>query len=174
VLIRNVLDERVFEQAPSDPSIPSLGFEGANAAPDAIKARAVGRKRGGFGKALGDVLLQEGQSVTGLMRESVAAALQDAGYRVVSAPEAGGPPPLVVDVHVKQFWSWFQPGFWAITLNANVETGIDVVSVKPVHVKVHVEQAGLAATDGAWLEIVDKARQAYRVEAAARIKAAGL
>ncbi|HJV95116.1 MAG TPA: flagellar biosynthesis protein [Albitalea sp.] len=169
VVIRSIKDERIFEQAPQQASTPSLGFEGALKATDEVKARAVGRKRGGFGMALGDVLLQNGQTVVGLVRENLSAAFQQAGYRVVDEA-AAGPSPLVLDVHIKQFWSWFQPGFWAITLNANIETTlVPVGTAAPATVSVHVENSGMAATEGAWLEILDKALVTYRTQAAAKL-----
>src|SRR5262245_46373258 len=48
-IIRTVVDDRIFQDAPSDPKIPSLGFGGAGKAPASIKARAVVRKRNGLG-----------------------------------------------------------------------------------------------------------------------------
>lgn len=168
VVIRSVKDERVFEQAPRTPSTPSLGFEGALQASDEVKARAVARKRGGFGQAMGDVLLEKGQTVTGLVKENLAAAFVQAGYRVVDDTATAGPAPLVVDVRVKQFWAWFQPGFWAITLNANIETSIEATG-SPLNVNVHAEESRQLATDSAWLEIVEKALGAYRNEAAAKL-----
>ena len=169
VVIRSIKDERVFEQAPSVPSTPSLGFEGAVNASADVKARAIGRKRGGFGAAMGDVLLENGQTVVGLVRENLTAAFQQAGYAVTDAG-AAGPAPLVVDVHIKQFWAWFKPGFWAITLSTNIETDLDVSGASsPTTISVHAEDSRQMATDSAWLEIVQKALAAYRTEAAAKL-----
>jgi hypothetical protein len=124
VVIRTVTDERVFEQAPSDPSVPSLGMAGAGQDPAATKARAIGRKRGGFGKALGDVLLENGQTVEGVVRENLTAALRQAGYQVVES--AAGSSALLIDVRIKKFWAWFRPGFWAVTLKANIVTDLEL------------------------------------------------
>lgn len=63
VVIRSVKDERVFEQEPRNPSTPSLGLDGANKASVELKLRAIGRKRNGYGKALGDVVLEGNQTV---------------------------------------------------------------------------------------------------------------
>jgi hypothetical protein len=171
VVIRSVKDERVFEEAPRIPSIPSLGFEGALKASDDVKARAIGRKRGGFGKAMGDVLLENGQTVVGLVRENLTASFQQAGYRVIN--EVGTDPSfLVVDVHIKKFWSWFQPGFWAIKLHANIETSLDVSGANsPTTISVQVEDSRQMATEKAWLEIVEQALVAYRAEAASKLAA---
>jgi hypothetical protein len=170
VVIRSIKDERQFEQAPSDPSTPSLGFEGADKASAETKARAIGRKRGGFGKALGDVLLQDGETVTSVIRSNLTAALQEAGYQVKSE-EAAGPSPLIIDVHIKKFWAWFEPGFWAIKLHTNITTDLDLSSTTtPTIISVHAEQSGLAATEGAWMEIVDKALTSYRAEVVSKAR----
>jgi hypothetical protein len=169
VVIRTIKDERVFEESPRDPSIPSLGFEGASKATDDVKSRAVARKRGGFGKAMGDVLLEDGQSVVGLVRENLTAAFKDAGYQVADAPVAGASP-LLVDVHIRKFWGWFQPGFWAIALHCNIETQLDVVGgAEPVLISINSEDSRQMATEGAWMEILQQALQTYRTEAKARL-----
>lgn len=171
VVIRSVTDERVFEEAPKVASIPSLGFGGASKASEEVRARAVGRKRGGFGKAMGDVLLENGQTVVGLVRENLTTAFQQAGYQVVNEGTAE-PASLMVDVHIKQFWAWFQPGFWAIALNANIETNLEVSgTASPTTISVHVEDSRQTATETAWLEIVEKGLLAYRTEAVSKLSA---
>ncbi|CAA9435183.1 MAG: hypothetical protein AVDCRST_MAG51-2885 [uncultured Ramlibacter sp.] len=169
VVIRSVKDERSFQQAPSNPSIPSLGFEGAGKASDEIKSRAIGRKRNAYGQALGDVLLQNGQTVEGLVRENLGTAFQRAGYRVVPEGSAGANP-LIVDARIKQFWSWLQPGFWAMTLNANVETTLQLSgAANAVPVNVHVTESRQLATENVWVEIVEKALAQYRIETASKV-----
>lgn len=163
-VIRLVKDERSFEQAPKDPSTPSLGFEGADQAAADTKSRAIGRKRNGYGKALGDVLLEGGQTVESVVRENLTAALQQAGYQVKSL-DADGSAALVIDVHIKQFWAWFKPGFWAITLNTNIATDLELSgAASPTPISVHAEDKRQMATEGAWMEIVSKALVDYRAE----------
>ena len=169
VLIRSVSDERVFEQTPNDPSTPSLGGEGANGASGDTKARAIGRKRGGFGKALGDVLLENGQTVAGVVRENLTAAFKQAGYRTTSSAADAGPSPMIVDVHIKQFWAWVQPGFWAMTLNSHITTDLEISGIaSPAVVSVSEKDSRQLVTDGAWIEIVDKALKDYREQASAK------
>jgi len=167
-VIRTVTDERVFEQAPSDPSIPSLGMAGGGQDPAATKARAIGRKRGGFGKALGDVLLENGQTVEGVIRENLTAALRQAGYQVVERTE--GTAPLLIDVRIKQFWAWFKPGFWAITLNANITTDLQLSGADlPATITAHAEESGQWAADSDWIEVVAKALTDYRAQVVAKV-----
>jgi len=169
-LIRSVKDERVFEQAPRDQSVPSLGFEGSAQATAETKLRAIGRKRSGLGKALGDVLLQEGQTVETVVRQSLSDALRQAGYQVVQA-DGGKTPDLVVDAHIKQFWAYLRPGFWAITVSADIATNLDISGrADPLRISVHNEDARQIVTDGAWIEVVQKALQSYRATAAQRFE----
>ncbi len=168
VLIRSVTDERVYEEAPSDPSIPSLGHEGAARAAADVKARAFARKRGGFGKALGEVLLQDGQTVASVVRDNLVTAFRQAGYRATTNPAEAGASPLVVDAHIKQFWAWMQPGFFTITLNANIETALVTSRATPTVVSMHAENSMMAATDSSWAEIMDKALKDYRAQVAAK------
>jgi len=169
-VIRTITDERHFEQAPGDPSTPSLGFEGADKASAAIKSRAIGRKRNSFGKAMGDVLLKPGKTVTGVVRKNTAAALEQAGYRVEDSAPTGSNP-LIIDIHIKKFWAWFQPGFWAITLNTNISTVFDLSgAAAPTTIDVHAKESRMAATDSAWMEIIQKALTEYRSQVTAKAR----
>jgi hypothetical protein len=170
VVIRTVRDERHFEEKPTDPSVPSLGSGGASAATDAVKARAIGRKRNAYGMAMGDVLLQDGQTVTGLVHDNLAAAFRQAGYRVAPDVASAGASPLVVDVTVRKFWAWFTPGMMTITLSANIETDVRVTGAgRSTLVSVTSKDERMAAMDDAWMEIVQKALAAYRTEAARKV-----
>lgn len=174
VVIRSVRDARNFQDNPSDPSTPSLGFGGATQAPEAIKARAIGRKRNTYGQALGDVLLEDGQNVTGVVRDNVAAAFRQAGYRIAPDLASAGATPLLVDVDVKKFWAWITPGFWSISLAAQVETDVTISDGgRRSTISVRTEDSRQMVPEGAWVEIVQKALAQYRAEAAKRFMGPG-
>ena len=61
VKIVRVSDRRTFQMKPPDPSTPSLKDEAIDN--PAITSRAIARKRSGYGMAMGDILLPEGQTV---------------------------------------------------------------------------------------------------------------
>ena len=167
VVIRSVRDERAFEDAPSDPSTPSLGFGGASQAPADIKARAFGRKRGGFGQAFGDLLLQPGQTVESVVRDNLGIALRLAGLQVLADPAAAPPDALRIDVHVKAFWSWINPGFWAITANGRIITDLDIEGrPTPTRVAVEHKESRQLMTESAWLEVMTTTLRAWQAEAA--------
>jgi hypothetical protein len=170
VVIRTIKDERTWAAAPTDPGIPSLGFEGAAAASEAVKARAVGRKRNTYGQALGDVLLQEGQTVPGLVRENLAAAFRQAGYRVAPDAASAGASPLIVDVSIRKFWTWLQPGFWALTFHGEIETDLTVTAGgRPTTIRVKTQDPQQVGTEAVWIQTVEKALAAYRAEAAGKL-----
>lgn len=167
VVIRTVTDERVFEEKPRDPSTPSLGFGGAANATAEVRARAIGRKRNGYGKAMGDVLLEPGQTVEALLLHTLKAGLQDAGFQVRDASDADATA-TVIDVRMQKFWSWFQPGFWAIKLHAQISTELSVEGGgSTIQIDVNTEDSRQMATESAWLEIIQQALVEYQT----RIKA---
>jgi hypothetical protein len=170
--IQVILDERKFEQAPSNPGIPSLGFEGSASATAGVKSRAIARKRNGFGQAMGDVLLQDGQTVENVVRDNLTVALRQAGYRVVDVASATERT-MILDVHVKQFWAWMQPGFWALTMHGDIETDLNSSSATagPTNIIVHHTESRQIATDGTWIEVVNKALEKYRAEVVQKLSA---
>lgn len=155
VRIESVVDKRTFEVAPPSADIPSLDPDADTS--DAAKARAIGRKRGGFGKAFGDVVLPEGKTVSGLVEGAVSSAFQESGYKVVRKgdPEYAAATP--VNAKVTEFWAWFAPGFWSVTTNhkAQVEVSGGPLAA-PETVKTRVSESHQVVTLDDWREIVEK------------------
>jgi len=156
VMFSEIEDVRAFELAPSRPSIPSL--KDGNISDVAITSRAIARKRNGYGKAMGDILLPEGRSVSGLVRDALTRAFRESGYRVVSPgdPEAANAAPL--RVRVDQFWAWFTPGFFAAKLD--FQTRIDVEGpLAPFEdgerFEASIRKSTQAASGGAWLNTIN-------------------
>lgn len=118
-------DERKFELAPATPDIPSLKDGEINN--PAITARAIGRKRNTYGRALGDVLLPEGQNVAQIVGEAIANGFRGAGYRVVTEGDPDFATATPVNAKIVQFWLWIDPGFWAITVENRTELTISSV-----------------------------------------------
>jgi hypothetical protein len=118
---------------------------------------------------MGDVLLEPGKTVEGVVRENLVAALRKAGYDVRD-PGNVGSAPIFIDARIRRFWAWLTPGFWAVTLRANIETDLTISGGNPaVNVSVAAEQASMIPGDGAWIDVIDKALQLYRDQAASKI-----
>lgn len=102
-VIKVISDDRVFENKPKTPDIPSLKGGLAQASED-DKSKAIARKRNGYGKALGDILLREG-TVSTVIKKRVTSALNQAGYKVIPLSDANTQPiDLTISVNINKFW----------------------------------------------------------------------
>jgi hypothetical protein len=158
VRIEKIDDARRFEVDPPEPSIPSLMDN--QIADDALRSRAIARKRNTFGKALGDVLLPEGQSVAKLTESAITRTFRAAGYRVLGVDDPDYAQAIPVSGRVEKLWAWFRPGFWALALEANYEvtlsTTIAALQRNP-KLTGQVRNTMQIATEDDWSAIVTKA-----------------
>lgn len=148
VLISTV-DERVFQIDPRSPDTPSLKND--EVTDKSITERAIARKRNGYGKGLGDVLLPSGRTVSQLVNESVAAAYKQAGYQVVTDPSA--PDAAAVKVHIVEFWSWFTPGFFSVDVSNKSHLRIEAPGATVLNVVTRKNESMQAVTEGDWKKI---------------------
>ncbi|AFT90071.1 YajG family lipoprotein [Paraburkholderia phenoliruptrix] len=166
VRIESPQDKRTFAVAP--PSADMASLDPAEDASDASKARAIGRKRNGYGKALGDVVLPEGKTVSGLVENALATGFQEAGYVVVKPgdPNFGAAAPVTAEV--VDFWAWFQPGFWSVTTNQKSEIQVsgDVGALHGTQtIKTRVKESKQVVSSRDWQEIVQEGLSAITLQA---------
>lgn len=171
IYIRSVVDKRIFEEAPKSPDIPSL--DPSEPQGEDIKRRAIARKRNTYGKGLGDILLNEEQTVMSVITDSLRQAFIEEGYTVIGNSANLGNNSRIVDVEINKFWSWMNPGFWAITLST--EIGTDVIlqgpgegEKKSVYVKAadHFQ----TAVESNWLGVMHSALKEYINEVKTKFK----
>jgi hypothetical protein len=156
--IVSVEDLRKFEARPDDAGTPSLQ-NASDITDPAITTRAVARKRGGFGAALGDILLPPGQSVAALVRAAAGKALADKGYAVVEAGSPHYAAASSLNIEIVQFWSWFSPGFASVRIDfkgALTLHGSGVLGGDPATVTSHVTHEGMAIFESDWTELVQR------------------
>lgn len=167
VYIDQIVDQRVFEDAPRDPSTPSLKGGKGSSESDEIKAKAVARKRNGYGMAMGDILLEGDQTVVGVMRELLREAFQQAGYRVVGDRSELGAQGLEVDAEIEKFWAWFTPGFWSVAMESQIETVLSVTdggASREVEVRAYGENRGQTGREGNWIEAYRRGFEDYKAK----------
>lgn len=170
IYIHSVVDKRIFEEAPKTPNIPSL--DPSEPQNEKIKLRAIARKRNTFGKGLGDILLNEGQTVESVIHDSLRQAFIESGYTVIENKDNMSKRSQIVDVEVNKFWSWMNPGFWAITLSAEIETDISIkgsdTDKKTIYVKIadHFQTGG----EGNWVSVINAALKVYISEIKAKFR----
>jgi hypothetical protein len=157
VKIAQVNDRRVFQVNPRDPSIPSLMDDEINNA--RLTLRAIARKRNTYGKALGDILLPEGQTVPKLVEDALTRGFRESGYRVLQPEDNGYAEASAITADIDRFWAWFTPGFWTITLEFRADVRIQS-KAGPFQnggsVQGLARENGMAATSHTWKSVVDK------------------
>lgn len=57
----------------------------------------------------------DGRTVSGVVSEAVVSAYMQAGYEVVSDPDASDA--TKVKVLIVEFWAWYSPGFFSVAVN---------------------------------------------------------
>lgn len=121
VRIETVQDLRHFEIKPPRADIPSL--QEGDVHDVNLTARALGRKRAGFGLALGNVFLPEGQTVASLVKEATIQGFREAGYRVLTEQDPGYRQALPITAKINQFWGWghLKKGANAISYRAEIQ-----------------------------------------------------
>jgi len=159
VVLLPPVDARRFEASPSVSSVPSL--KDPTQITDAqITARAVGRKRNGYGMALGDVLLTPPQTASSLVGDAVKAGLRDAGYRIVEASDPAFAAAPRISVRMNEFWTWITPGFGSIKLdnitNLTIEGNLPALST-PATVEAHEQKGYFIISESDWSPFIDSA-----------------
>lgn len=157
VRIDSAQDKRTFTVAPPSADMASLDPDEDTS--DASKARAIGRKRNGYGKALGDVVLPQGKTVSGLVEGALTTGFQEAGYIVVKPGDPEFATAAPVSAEIIDFWAWFQPGFWSVTTNHKSDLRLSG-DVGALHgdqsLKTRVSESKQVVTSSDWQEIVEK------------------
>lgn len=162
VYINAIADNRSFQTNPSTPDIPSL--DPTEDQSDNIKSRAIGRKRNGYGKALGDILLKDGETVQNLAYKSIQEAFVEKGYTIINNKEQITKDTYVVNASIDKFWAWMNPGFWSITLSSEISTDITIKSGKtttPLTGSAKAAEGYQVATERNWAEIIQKSLRLY-------------
>ena len=162
VYLNSVVDKRSFQVNPPNPDIPSL--DPSEDQTEQIKARAIGRKRNGFGKALGDMLLKDGETVQSLTDKSIKQAFEEKGYSIINSKDRVTKDTYIVDANIQKFWAWMNPGFWQITLSSEISTDLTIKSPKGTtnqHISVKAADGYQIATESNWVEMIQKSIQLY-------------
>ena len=166
VFIKSVSDLRVFQENPKTQDIPSMGFGGAGISTDDLKKRAIGRKRNTYGKALGDILLNENQTVESVTENAIKQSFSAAGYAIVDQQKDIDDNTILIDAKITKFWAYMTPGFWAITLTSDISTDLELTKKRDAGSKVETitvkaEGKYQVATENNWMKIVDQAVSQY-------------
>lgn len=148
ICVTSVVDNRVFQNNPSGPDMPSVDGD-ASAMTQEQKDLMIGRQRNTFGKALGDISLTGGDSVTKRARLLVEEALKGHGYSITPNTSAAN----TATVSVDEFWAWFSPGMWSVGFEARVYCTVVLKNVgtsEQIVIKGYGENRGQGASNANW------------------------
>lgn len=148
ISLAGIEDRRTFENKPSDPSTPSIDGDVATLTPE-MQSQMIGRQRGGYGNALGDVALPEGTTIEEKVEEMAANALAQLGYDLVNDASEE----RMIAINVTRFWAWLTPGFVAIKVDSVIEAEVTLTSPsgsRTFTVDATAREEAAAATDAVW------------------------
>lgn len=171
ISITKVIDERHFENKPAQASTPSIDGD-VNAVSRETLKTMIGRQRGGFGAALGDVALTPPATVETQAQALVTEGLKRRGYAVGTSSSGDS-----VEVLVKEFWAWFRPGFAEIAFEADIRTVLSFTVAgqkRTLEVKGHGREEGQMASDEHWQRAYALAYEDFLKNFDASLAGAGL
>lgn len=169
--IDEVKDERVFENNPSDPFIPSVDGDVTTISSES-KSRMIGRQRNGFGKAMGDIALPAGDSVMQRSRALVEEGLKRRGYTITSDAGAANSASITID----EFWAWFTPGMWSVSFEARVHCTVKVrrgSDGAELVIKGYGKNSGQVASNENWQLAYSRAFEDFLVKLETELSRAG-
>ena len=108
-----------------------------------------------------------------MVSNAIKTAFNESGYAVVSNNEAQ-PETLFVDARIDKFWAWMKPGFWALTLTADVASDLNVTNRTGEKklagtVSSHVEHSRQTGMESNWIELYQEALANYTASLKAKI-----
>lgn len=171
IFIGDIKDNRAFQNKPSDPSIPSIDGDVHSLTPPE-KGMMIGRQRGGFGNAAGDVALPANDSVVMRTRHLLEEGFKSRGYMITSDATA----PTSASATINKFWAWFTPGFWTITFEAHVNYTIRLTKPEgpsTIILQGYGRNQGQVASDANWQLAYQRAFQDFLSKLDARLAQSG-
>ena len=171
VFIESIQDNRIFQNSPSDPSTPSIDGD-VNTLTPQQKGLMIGRQRGGFGNAAGDVALPANDSVIARTRRLLEEGFNNRGYSITSEAST----PLTAKVTIDQFWGWFTPGFVSISFEARVYCTIRLTKSdgsSSIIIQGYGMNKGQIASDANWQLAYQRAFQDFLAKFNTKLTEAG-
>jgi len=132
----------------------------------------IGRQRNGYGAAMGDVALPEGETVVTKMKQLVVEGLEARGHSIAS--EGGD---YEIDVQIDEFWGWFTPGMFTVSFEARIKSEItlsDGSEDKTFVVRGYGINKGQVASDANWQLAYSRAFEDFLKNLDAELERQGL
>lgn len=138
IYIESVKDVRAFENDPKQASIPSLYKHNVNEVSAKEKQKYIGRTRNGYGKGLWNVILENKQRTTSVVRARIEDAFRSNGYQVIKNENEIDKDTISINARIVKFWSYISLGFSKVGLNMDIDT---LLSVKDKEIKTDLKRS---------------------------------
>lgn len=126
IYIESVKDVRAFENDPKQASTPSLYKHNVNEISAKEKQKYIGRMRNSYGKWLWNVILENNQNVSSVLRARIEDAFRSNGFLVVKNENEIDKDTISVNTKIEKLWTYMTLGAVKVGLNADVSTTLSV------------------------------------------------
>ena len=126
IYIESVKDVRTFENDPKQASTPSLYKHNVNEVSAKEKQRYIGRTRNSYGKGLWNVVLENNQRTTNVVRARIEDAFRSNGFLVVKNENEIDKDTIKVNARIEKLWTYMTLGVTKVGLNADISTTLSV------------------------------------------------
>jgi len=172
VYLEKITDARRFENKPEAPSTPSVDGD-VNEMSAEQRSAMIGRQRGGFGNAMGDISLPTGENVQTRTTALFEEALRRRGYSLSGdAADAASK----IKIEIKQFWAWCVPWGFGISFEARVTCEVTVTTpsgTRKFEVSGFNRNVGQVASDANWQLAYTRAFEEFLTKLDAELVASG-
>ncbi|EIF07269.1 hypothetical protein UNSWCD_245 [Campylobacter concisus UNSWCD] len=138
IYVESVKDVRAFENNPKQASTPSLYKHNVNEVSAKEKQKYIGRTRNGYGKGLWNVILENNQNVSSVLRAHIEEAFKENGYQIVKDKSQIDENTLTASAKIDKFWAYIVLGFSKVGLNMDIDT---LLSVKDKEIKTDLKRS---------------------------------
>ncbi len=162
--IESVKDVRAFENDPKQASTPSLYKHNVNEVSAKEKQKYIGRTRNGYGKGLWNVILENNQNVSSVLRSRIEEAFKENGYQIVKDKSLIDENTLTASAKIDKFWSYIALGFSKVGLNMDI-------SVKDKEIKTELKRSEFyfLVTNDDFINIIKSSLAEYKEKLAKQI-----
>ncbi|WP_222862793.1 hypothetical protein [Campylobacter concisus] len=126
IYIESVKDVMAFENDPKQASTPSLYKHNVNEVSAKEKQKYIGRTRNGYGKGLWNVILENKQRTTSVVRARIEDAFRSNGYQVIKNENEIDKDTISVNAKIEKLWTYLTLGAVKVGLNADISTTLSV------------------------------------------------
>lgn len=126
IYIESVKDVRTFENDPKQASTPSLYKHNVNEVSAKEKQRYIGRTRNSYGKGLWNVVLENNQRTTSIVRARIEDAFRSNGFQIVKNENEIDKDTIKVNASIEKLWTYMTLGATKVGLNADISTTLSI------------------------------------------------